>query len=115
MYHSPLGTVGVKKKFRIPFRRTAVAQLINGEKTVRRLLKNGRSVRPLKIVYPIKRSDFLFTGSREAELFGLKKIEAVLFKVVSRRIVSSTTAQYRRFLDVRAFSGLDFLLLEVHQ
>ncbi len=39
-------TVGVKKKFRIPFRRTAVAKLKNGGKTVRRMLKNGRSVRP---------------------------------------------------------------------
>ncbi len=39
-------TVEDKKKFRIPFRRTAVAQLKNGGGTVRRLLKNGRSVRP---------------------------------------------------------------------
>ncbi len=39
-------TVGVKKKYRIPFRRTAFAKLKNGQKTVRRLLKNGRSVRP---------------------------------------------------------------------
>ncbi len=44
-----------------------------------------------------------------------KKFEAVLFEVVSRRIVGSTTAQYQCFLDVRTFSGLDFLLLKVHQ
>ncbi len=47
----------------------------------------------------------------ESELFELKKNEAVLFEV----IVSSTTVQYRRFLDVRAFLGLDFLLLEVYR
>ncbi len=35
-----------QKKFRIPFRRTAVAKLKNGGETVRRMLKNGRSVRP---------------------------------------------------------------------
>ena len=35
-----------QKKFRISFRRTAVARLKNGGITVRRLLKNGRSVRP---------------------------------------------------------------------
>ncbi len=39
-------TVGDTEKFRIPFRRTAVARLKNGGKTVRRLLKNGRSIRP---------------------------------------------------------------------
>ncbi len=37
-------TVGDTEKFRIPFRRTAIARLKNGEKTVRRLLKNSRSV-----------------------------------------------------------------------
>ncbi len=39
-------TVGDTEKFRIPFHRTAVARLKNGENTVRRLLKNSRSVRP---------------------------------------------------------------------
>ncbi len=48
-YHTQtrvISTVGDTEKFRIPFRRTAVAQLKNGGETVRRLLKNGRSVRP---------------------------------------------------------------------
>ncbi len=114
-------TVGVKKKFRIPFRRTVVVQLKNGGKKVRRLLKNGRSIRPryrfnlsrspcVSLKNRLSNKTFLFFVYRlqRRSFSGLKKIEAILFEVVSRRIVSSTTAQYRRFLDVRAFSGLDF-------
>ncbi len=76
-------TVEDKIKFQIPFCRTAVTRLKkNGRKTVCRLVKKmavpfnrvtiliflvhcmSRSKKYLKkIVYPIKCSDFLFTGS----------------------------------------------------
>ena len=109
-------------KFRIPFRRTAVTQLKNGEGgggangtqfgkkrlfrstgvTVLIVLVHHMPHSIIKIIYPIKLSDFLFTGSRGGA-FQVKKIEAVLFKVVSREIVRSTTTQYRCFLNVRGF------------
>ncbi len=44
--HLTMLSVGDTEKFRIPFHRTAIARLKNGRETVRRLLKNGRSVRP---------------------------------------------------------------------
>ena len=56
----------------------------------------------------------MFIGSW-GKAFQEKEKETVVYEVVSRKIVNSTTAQNQCFLDVKAFVGLDFLLLEVHQ
>ena len=56
-----------------------------------------RSRKYKKIIYPIKRSDFLFTGS-QGKAFQVKKFEAILFEVISRRIDSSTNENINYFL-----------------
>ncbi len=43
-------TVGDKIKFRIPFHRTAIPRLKNGGKTIHRLVKSSRSIRPALIL-----------------------------------------------------------------
>ena len=94
------------KKTAVPFDRVTVLIFPVIIFPIQRNIKKRLSNKTFRFfVYRLQRRSFS----------GLKKIEAVLFEVVSQRIVSSTTIQYRRFLDVRASSGLDFLLLEVHR
>ncbi len=125
---SVLHAVEDKIKFWIPFCRTAVTWLKMGGKGM--LFGNNQAfhstvlpfqsysftaclaLRNLKNCLSNKIFQFfLFTGSWGGA-FWVNKIEAVLFKVVSRRIVSSTTAQYWCFLDVKVFSGLDLFTTE---
>ncbi len=96
-------------KFRIPFRRTAIARLKNREKTVHCLFGKKRPFHSTGITVLIflvhsmphskkyKRSfmfPFFVYRLLRLSFSGTKLFEAVLFEVGSRRIVSSTTIEF---------------------